>query len=85
MKAILLTIAAGSILQQLVLENQVLLGSVNASIHHYSQAVEYLQSANATWPDEIQKVITEKIPYTKFREALFIHDPEEIKVIIDWS
>lgn len=80
-----LTIAAGAILQQLVLKNQVLLGSVNASIHHYKQAVEYLQTAHETWPDEIQKIITEKIPYTQFREALFIHDPEEIKVVIDWS
>jgi len=80
-----LTIAAGTMLQQLVLKNQVLLGSVNASIHHYKQAVEYLQTADETWPDDIQKVITEKIPYTQFREALFIHDPEEIKVVIDWS
>lgn len=80
-----LTIAAGAVLQQLVLKNQLLLGSVNASIHHYKQAVEYLQKANDTWPNEIKRVITEKIPYTQFREALFIHDPEEIKVVIEWS
>jgi len=80
-----LTIAAGAVLQQLVLKNQLLLGSVNASIYHYKQAVEYLQKANDTWPNEIKRVITEKIPYTQFREALFIHDPEEIKVVIEWS
>jgi threonine dehydrogenase-like Zn-dependent dehydrogenase len=80
-----LTIAAGNMLQQLVLKNQILLGSVNASIQHYKQAVGYLQAANENWPGEIEKVITEKIPFTQFHEALFIHDPEEIKVVIEWS
>ncbi|OQP59233.1 alcohol dehydrogenase [Niastella vici] len=80
-----LTIMAGEILQQLVLKNQILLGSVNASMLHYRMAVDYLQKSRETWPGVIEKVITNKIPYSRFQEAIFSHTTNEIRVVVDWA
>lgn len=66
-----MTIMAGDLMQQLVLKNQILLGSVNASIDHYKMAVTYLQQSQEYWPGLIEKVITNKFPYTDYHTALF--------------
>lgn len=80
-----MTINAGTLLQQLVLKNQILLGSVNASLHHYQMAVDDLNACLQRWPDAIKAVITEKIPYRQFDKALHQHSANEIKVVVDWS
>lgn len=80
-----MTIFAENIMQQLVLKNQILLGSVNASISHYKMAVDYLQASHEKWPGIIAQTITEKLPYTRFHEALFSHSTEEIKVVVEWA
>jgi len=80
-----MTIEAGALLQQLVLKNQILLGSVNASLHHYQMAVNDLNACLKQWPDAIKAVITEKIPYRQFDKALHQHSANEIKVVVDWS
>ena len=80
-----MTIEAGMLLQQLVLKNQVFLGSVNASIHHYQMAVDDLYACLQKWPEQIKAVITEKIPYQQYDKALHQHSADEIKVVVDWS
>ncbi|WP_207494937.1 glucose 1-dehydrogenase [Aridibaculum aurantiacum] len=80
-----LTIMAGDLMQQLVLKNQIILGSVNASIDHYKMAVEDLYASYEKWPGPIQAIITEKIPFTDFEKALHQHSADEIKVVVDWS
>lgn len=80
-----MSVPAGDIMQQLVLKNQVLLGSVNASIHHNKMAVEYLQQSQQRWPGVIEKVITERVPFTSFRDAIFSHKAGEIKVVVEWG
>ena len=80
-----ITIDAANILKQMVLKNQILLGSVNASIHHYETAVNDLQACLQQWPDAIKAVITEKIPFQKFQEAFHQHSTEEIKVVVDYQ
>jgi threonine dehydrogenase-like Zn-dependent dehydrogenase len=79
-----LNIAAGSVMQQLVLKNQMIVGSVNASIHHYKMAVEDLAASLQQWPEAIKAVITEKIPYENFDRALHQHSMDEIKVVVEW-
>ena len=69
----------------MVLKNQVMVGSVNASIDHYKMAVEDLAACFDQWPEQIQEVITEKIPYSNFQEALHQHTVDEIKVVVDWT
>ena len=79
-----LTIEAAHILQQLVLKNQIMLGSVNASINHYRMAVDYLEKSSTRWPDAIRKIITERIPFTDFEKVFRSHNANEIKIVIEW-
>lgn len=80
-----LTIEAGKLLQQLVLKNQILLGSVNAGIQHYEMAVDDLQLCLQRWPESIKKMITRKVRYDNFSSAFKEHDADEIKVVIEWN
>ena len=80
-----LTISAGAIMKQLVLKNQIIVGSVNASLKHYQMAVEDLHKSFQNWPDAIKAVITEKIPATDFYTALHRHSQDEIKVVVEWD
>lgn len=80
-----MTILAGDIMKQLVLKNQILLGSVNASIAHYRMAVSDLQAAMERWPGVIEKVITERVPFEEYRRALTNHSENEIKVVVEWN
>lgn len=80
-----MSIMAGNIMQQLVLKNQIILGSVNASVQHYNMAVDDLRASMERWPDAIQSVITEKAPVTNFRKVLQSHSADEIKVVVNWQ
>jgi threonine dehydrogenase-like Zn-dependent dehydrogenase len=80
-----LNIPAGYIMQQLVLKNQIILGSVNASIAHYQMAVKDLVSCYSKWTDSIRQVITEKVAYADFRDALYHQQADEIKVVVEWN
>lgn len=72
------------IMRKLVLKNQVMLGSVNASIAHFEMGLADLNAASKKWPGLVQKLITQKIPYTQFEKAFSEHSPDEIKVVIEW-
>jgi threonine dehydrogenase-like Zn-dependent dehydrogenase len=80
-----LNIEAGAIMQQLVLKNQVVLGSVNASLQHYKMAVNDLHASLIKWPAALKAVITEKVPFTNFEQALHQHLAGEIKVVVEWK
>jgi threonine dehydrogenase-like Zn-dependent dehydrogenase len=80
-----LNIEAGGLMQQLVLKNQVVLGSVNASLQHYKMAVNDLHASLIKWPAALKAVITEKVPFTNFEQALHQHLPGEIKVVVEWK
>ena len=80
-----ITIEGASLMKQMVLKNQVVLGSVNASLHHFEIAVSDLNAALKKWPDQIKAVITEKTPYQDFDAALHNHSADEIKVTVQWS
>ncbi len=80
-----LTIPGAALMQQLVLMNQVLLGSVNASIYHYRQAVAYLAEATKKWPDAMKQIITHRYRPEDFHKALYEHGQDEIKVVIEWG
>lgn len=80
-----LTIIGAPLLQQLVLKNQLVLGSVNAGIDDFHRGIEELQQAHRQYPDAIQKVITNKTPVKDFRDALLHHGADEIKHVIEWA
>jgi glucose 1-dehydrogenase len=53
--------------KQIVLNNNVILGSVNANRRHYQRAVEALAGADRGWLD---RLVTRWVPFTSWQEAL---------------
>ena len=52
----------GTLMKQLVLNNQVLLGTVNAAAEDFEAAVESLGHFRGAWPGELESLITARHP-----------------------
>ncbi|HET8933697.1 MAG TPA: glucose 1-dehydrogenase [Polyangiales bacterium] len=65
----------------LVLENEVVFGTVNANIRHYEAARDALSLAPAEW---LARLITRRVPLAQFAEA-YEARADDIKVVIDWQ
>jgi threonine dehydrogenase-like Zn-dependent dehydrogenase len=68
----------GAANRDIVLENDVVVGSVNANLRHYAAAAEVLAAADQGWLD---RLITRKVPLERFAEALEAR-PDDIKTVI---
>ncbi len=73
-----LEVAAGTIARQLVLENDVVFGSVNANRRHYEQAADALVAADHGWLD---RLITRRLSLEHWREA-YESAPGDIKTVL---
>jgi threonine dehydrogenase-like Zn-dependent dehydrogenase len=71
----------GQINRTLVLDNDTVLGTVNANRRHYEMAAKALSRANRSW---LSRLITRRVPLQRWSEA-FQHRPGDIKVVIDFS
>ena len=80
-----LEIPGANLIRQLVLDNQVMLGSVNAARGHFQMAVDDLASAHQRWGDHLGKLITHRYPHTDYETALGQHPSDEIKTVIEWE
>jgi glucose 1-dehydrogenase len=80
-----LEIPGAMLIRQLVLGNQVMVGSVNASRAHFQMAVDDLEHAHLVWGDLVGQLITNRHPYTDFDTTLHQHTPDEIKSVIEWG
>ncbi len=81
-----LTDADGAkIMRRLVLQNQVLLGSVNASRDHFQLAVGDLVLAERRWPRHVADLVTHRHPFADFEAAFQHHGSDEIKVVLEWA
>lgn len=69
---------AGALNLELVLENNVAFGWVNANRRHYEQAAAARARADADWLD---RLITRRVPLSRWAEALERH-PHDVKTII---
>jgi threonine dehydrogenase-like Zn-dependent dehydrogenase len=78
-------IAGSELISRLVLDNRVMVGSVNASRDHYQLAADDLMAARLRWGDHIDRLITNRYPHTEFAAALGHHDENEIKVVLEWG
>lgn len=74
-----LSLAAGAINNELVLENDAVVGSVNAALRNYQQAADALAQADRDW---LQGLITRRVPLARWPEALD-KTPDDIKVVVD--
>lgn len=74
-----------ALMRRLVLQNQVMAGSVNASRAHFAAAVDDLQKATERWGDAISELITHRFPYDRFADAFSQHPADEIKAVVSWA
>ncbi len=72
-----------SIMRNMVLKNQVLLGTVNAGRDAFEAAIRDLQDFQAKWPDALRSLITARHKPGNWRDALFA--TEGIKHVIQFS
>lgn len=73
-----LRIDGGTLNREMVLENDVIVGSVNANLHHYRLAADALARADAAW---LARLITRRVPLARFAEA-FERGPDDVKVVL---
>ena len=76
-----LEVDAGAVNRELVLENDVVFGSVNANLRHYRAAADALRAADRSW---LERLITRRVPLSRFQEALERRD-DDVKVVLDLS
>ncbi len=81
----LLTVPGGSLMRNLVLKNQVIVGSVNAGRDYFQMAADDLAHANMRWKGHIEKLITHRYPFSDCLEAFRNHPQDEIKTVIEWT
>lgn len=72
------------LMQNMVLRNQIMLGSVNAGKSHYLQAVEELGKIKKHFGSLINDLITERTGFRNFSDVLDLHSPDEIKAVVEW-
>jgi threonine dehydrogenase-like Zn-dependent dehydrogenase len=80
-----LQIQGAELVRQLVLDNQVMLGSVNAARGHFQMGADDLFQAHLRWGAHIGALITNRYSYSQFAELVNHHSPETIKEVIEWA
>jgi threonine dehydrogenase-like Zn-dependent dehydrogenase len=78
-------IPGAALVRQLVLGNQVIVGSVNAARGHFQMGIDDLAHASLRWGDHLKKLITHKHRWEEFEQPLKHHLPDEIKEVIEWA
>lgn len=76
-----LEIDAGAVNRELVLENDVVFGSVNANRRHYELAAAALAQTERDW---LERIVTRWVSLERWRDALQIRD-DDIKVAITFA
>jgi glucose 1-dehydrogenase len=79
-----LQISGAELIRELVLNNQVMFGSVNAARDHFQMAVDDLAHAHVRWGGHVDRLITSRYPAADFATALAHHSADEIKVVLEW-
>ncbi len=69
----------GAINREIVLQNDAVVGSVNANLRHYHQAADALAQADLSW---LERMITRRVPLERAMEA-FSPQPDDVKVVIE--
>jgi threonine dehydrogenase-like Zn-dependent dehydrogenase len=72
---------AGMLNREMVLENEAVVGSVNANRRHYQAAADALAKADKSW---LARMISRSVAIEQFQDA-FNRQPNDIKVVIELS
>jgi len=74
------TVDPGLLNRNMVLQNSVLFGSVNANRDHYEMAAEALARADPRW---LADLITRRVPLDQWADA-YARKPDDIKTVLDF-
>ena len=74
-----LRVDGGELNRDIVLENDAVVGSVNANLRHYAQAADALARADVDW---LRGLVSRRVPLERFAEAFEPHE-DDVKVTID--
>ncbi|HSS10955.1 MAG TPA: FAD-dependent monooxygenase, partial [Acidimicrobiales bacterium] len=72
---------AGQLNRAMVLENDVVFGSVNANRRHYELGAEALAKADLGW---LAKLITRRVPLDQWQDA-YVRQPGDVKAVLDFK
>jgi len=76
-----LSVDASMLNRDMVLENQTVVGSVNANRRHYEAAATALAAAPRPW---LERLVTRRVPLENWQQALE-RQPDDVKVVIEVS
>jgi glucose 1-dehydrogenase len=76
-----ITLDVGGLNRDIVLENDVVFGSVNANLHHYALAADALARTDRVW---LEALISRRVPLESFEDAIARRD-DDVKVVLDLS
>lgn len=76
-----LPVDVGLLNRRMVLENDVVFGSVNANRRHYEAGAKALAAADRDW---LGKLITRKVPLESWKDA-YSRQPDDVKVVLDFG
>jgi threonine dehydrogenase-like Zn-dependent dehydrogenase len=74
-------VAAADLAKEMVLRNNVILGSVNANRRHFYRAAQALAAADPAW---LARLITRRVRPEDIADGL-VRGPHDIKVVVDFS
>lgn len=75
------SVDAGALNRELVLENNVVFGSVNANRRHYEQGARALAEAERQW---LARLLTRRVPIDDFAAA-FSRQPNDVKTTLSFA
>jgi len=76
-----LSFDVGALNRSMVLENDVVFGSVNANRAHYQAAADALAQADKEW---LSRLISRRVPLDRWKEA-FERREDDVKVVIEFN
>jgi threonine dehydrogenase-like Zn-dependent dehydrogenase len=71
----------GQLNRGIVLENDAIVGSVNANLRHYTQAADALAKADLDW---LKRLVSRRVKLADFADAFEPQD-DDVKVVLDLS
>ena len=74
-------LSTADVAKELVLQNNVVVGSVNANRRHFYRAAEALAAADRDW---LARLISRRVPPDQITDALQ-RGPDDIKVVVDFG
>lgn len=77
-----LEVDAASLNLEMVLENKVVFGTVNANRRHFEAAVKDLQKFDELWPGLCHRMITRRVPIDDFGNAFDLHAGHDVKTTV---